>query len=108
MFGLKRKKGSLEDDLPGGMDRIKRELRLPGPEDVSEDELGDPLFKRDSDMAGFEVTIPRKHPEPRPEHEREEKPQSQHHENDRTELILSKLDTIDARLKLIEEKLKRF
>jgi len=106
---LKRKKGPLDDDLPGGLERVKRELRLPGPEDVPEDELGDPLIRHEPEIGGFEVTIPRRHPEPPPEREKpKEEPRHAHAENDRLELILSKLDTIDARLKFIEEKLKRF
>lgn len=119
-FLRRKKKDAMEDEMPGELDRIRRELRpaFPKPEDVPEDELGEPLVRNeDREVSGFDITIPRKRPEippelepmggPLPEREKPREP-SRRHEDDRLELILSKLDTIDARLKLIEEKLKRF
>ncbi len=122
MVRLFRKKGKAEEELPDEFERIRRELhapkKVPNPDDVPEDELGEPVIPEQQ-----EITLPRRErderpflppglepltgPAPEPRRKHEEEPRHGR-DSDRLDLIMSKLDTIDARLKLIEEKLKRF
>jgi len=107
---FRKKKGSLGEEMPGELGRIRDELnntrRLPNPEDVSEDELGEPI-ERSGLPPDLESMLDRPPVHEKKREEREE-PRRAHSENDKLDLIISKLDTIDARLRLIEEKMKRF
>lgn len=119
---LFKKKEKTEEELPGEFERIRRELhaprKLPNPEDVTDEEAGEPLVPENQ-----EITIPRRErfmlppglepltgpaPEREPPRERHGERPRPNDNDDKLDLIMSKLDTIDARLRLIEEKLKRF
>jgi hypothetical protein len=112
------------------------EGRLPPIEQLPEEEIGEPIMRRERRSAEPEVkemeefVIPPRTPPPilpptegrsssegppweRPttppaEGQHAERPPHIHLESDRLDLIMSKLDVIENRLKLIEEKLKRF
>jgi len=111
------------------------EGRLPPIEQLPEEEIGEPIMRRERRSAEPEVkemeefVIPPRTPPPitapalTPSAEKlpweqpttppaegrhAERPPRIHLESDRLDLIMSKLDVIENRLKLIEEKLKRF